>query len=405
MASGELTMVNISTIDQTVSEQGQFCLLDWLLQNNGIAYAVYEDWRYGRMANLESAMAITDDELQALMEQAQKYCQQLKLVAHPQEYFCWSGEQRHALHISANQTRHQQLGQRWLPPQDAPQLDLFMDNSATIAENTLLALLADRRVTQAQTALRQLAQFNTAHPKLGGYQDLINYALHAAESPEVPQDALLAEVLGLDHEVVPLAKELLGAQQRDFLAAAWRRLAAALSASAVDLPSLEAEPRLHYSYALQQIPDWAALHQQLSGDANLYQSPHLLARFAQACWHHQQTGLSVWLWGLLFERFSSAAETLLATHGRYLLPQWDNFLDFDQDWPTDYFLGFLLIQQPGLIHLYQQLPRAELALIQLPANQALYALITARLANADEKSQREMLQRQSPALLRCYLAK
>jgi hypothetical protein len=398
-------MVDIATVDQTVSQQGQFCLLDWLLQENILAYADYEDWRYGRVSYLDAAFTLSSEEILRLIEQTQISCQQLKLAKEKQEFYRWDGDHRKSLLISAYTALHQALGQRWLPPQNIPQMDLFMDNSATIAENNVLELLTNRRFAQAQTAVQQLAQLNPKHGKLGGYQDLTNYGLHIAENSIIPREALLAELLGLDQEVAPLAKELLGGHQRDYLAFAWRRLAESQRQNEITLTDLNDEPRLHCSYALQQIPDWQGLYDYLMQDSNLYQSPILLTRFAQACLHCQKPGFFYWTWGLLFERFSDIAESLLAEHGRLILQEWDDFLAFDQDWPAECFLGFLLIQQPGLIHLYENLPADKSELIKLPVNRAVYDLVKIRLAEADEKVARETLKKQSPTLLSCYLNK
>lgn len=398
-------MVNIAAVDQTVSQQGQFCLLDWLLHTNVIPYADYEDWRYGRIAHLDQSFTAPEEDIKRIVEQGQSSCMQLKLTHDEQEYFRWDGDHRKPLQISADKALHQALGQRWLPPQDVPQMDLFMDNSATIAENQVLALLADRRFSQAQAALQQLAQLNAAHPKLGGYQDLTNYGLHIADSTGIDSETLLPELLGLDQEVTPLAKELLGAQQRDYLAFAWRRIAAQLSAVDVTLADLNAEPRFHRSYALQQIPDWQGLFDDLSNDVLLYQSPVLLARLAQASLQCQHSGHYYWLWGVMFERFSDRAEALMVEQGGLVVQIWDDFLAFDEDWPAECFLGFLLIQQPGLIHLYDRLPQASEDLIQLPVNRAVYELVKTRLAEGQEKAARGNLKKLSPALFSCYLNK
>lgn len=398
-------MVDIATVDKTVSQQGQFCLLDWLLYENVIPYADYEQWRHGQIVHLDQAITVSEDDIKLMVEQAEKSCSQLKLARDAQEYFRWDGDHRKPLQISATARLDQALGQRWLPPQDIPQMDLFMDNSATIAENHVLALLADRRFTQAQEALQQLAQLNPTHAKLGGYQDLTNYGLHIAGHLGVASEDLLPELLGLDQEVTPLAKELLGAQQRDYLAFAWRRIADHLRDATITLTDLQAEPRFHQSYALQQIPDWQGLSDCLFEDPHLYQSPVLLMRLAQASIQCQRVGDHYWFWGLLFERFSDDAEAFLAEHGRFILQDWDDFLAFDENWPAECFLGFLLIQQPGLVHLYERLPQARPDLIRLPVNRAVYELVKTRLAEGDEKQARETLKKLSPQLFSCYLNK
>lgn len=398
-------MINIATVDQTIAQQGQFCLLDWLLAQNLLAYSDYEAWRHGQLPYLDQVLAAPREDIQKLLEQTQQSCNKLKLAHDAQEYFRWDGDHRKPLLISADSEWHKALGQRWLPPQDVPQMDLFMDNSATIAENQVLALLAERRFEQAQQALQQLAQLNPAHAKLGGYQDLVNYGLHIASGEGITQEALLPELLGLDQEVTPLAKELLRAQQRDYLAFAWRRIAEGLMATPVDLSTLIRQPKFHVSFALQQIPDWQGIVTALTQDPLLLQSPELLARLAEAYAHCCQIGHYYWLWGIALERFSDQVETLMAECGGLIVQDWDDFLAFDEHWPAECFLGFLLIQQPGLVHVYEHLPQVERSLIQLPVNRAVFELVKIRLAEGNEKQARENLKKLSPELFGCYLNK
>ena len=49
-------MIDIATIDEYLSRQGRFCLIDWLLTDNFLRYADYEAWRYGELKNLEDLL-------------------------------------------------------------------------------------------------------------------------------------------------------------------------------------------------------------------------------------------------------------------------------------------------------------------------------------------------------------
>ena len=394
-------MVDIATVDSQVSQHGQFCLLDWMLSENFIPYAAYEDWRYGRVATLDTAFTLQDDDLQRLLERALQTCRELKLQAESQTFFPWDGAQRSALSLSENAQRHESLATRWTARKDVPQMDLFMDNSAAIAENQVLEALANRQFEAAGAALQRLTKLNPRHSKLGGYQDLINYGLHCVSSAAIAPENLAAEFQGLDQEVAPLAGELLGNRRRDFLAFAWRRMADNLRQKPFSLT----EPELHCSYAYWQIPDWQALVNCLEQEPQLFESPVLMARLAQGFLQCQQVNAFYLLWGFLFERFAEDAERLIGQQGELLVEKWDQFLAFDEDWPAEHFLGFLLIQQPGLVQVLDNLPLLQRVQSNNSVNRAAVELVRTRLAEQDEREAREALKKVSPIMLSFYLNK
>lgn len=394
-------MVDIATVDSQVSQQGQFCLLDWMLSENFIPYAAYEDWRYGRTTTLDGVFTLQEDDLQRLLERALQTCRELKLQAEPQVFFPWDGAQRQPLRISENPERHESLATRWSARKDVPQMDLFMDNSAAIAENQVLDGLANRQFQTAGEALQRLTKINPRHGKLGGYQDLINYGLHCTANPTIAPADIAAEFQGLDQEVAPLAAELLRSRRRDFLAFAWRRMADNLRQK----PFSAAEPELHCSYAYWQIPDWQALVTCLEQEPQLFESPLLMARLAQGFLQCQQVNAFYLLWGFLFERFADDAERLIGQQGELLVEKWDQFLAFDDDWPAEHFLGFLLIQQPGLVQVLDNLPLLQRVQSDDPVNRAALELVRTRLAENDEREAREALKKASPVMLSFYLNK
>ncbi len=132
----------------------------------------------------------------------------MHLQQQAQDYYAWSQAQPQLLKVSQNSDRQRDLTQQWLRPQDLPQMDLFMDNAAVVAENTLLDYLAARDFNKAQSQLDKLTTLNASHEKLGRYQDLINYGHHMAGETIQP-GAIAAELEGLENEVAPLAKALL----------------------------------------------------------------------------------------------------------------------------------------------------------------------------------------------------
>lgn len=394
-------MVDIATVDSQVSQQGQFCLLDWMLAENMIPYAAYEDWRYGRIATLDGVFSPAEEDLQRLLQRAQQTCRELNLQQEAQTFYPWDGQQRQPLRISTNPERHATMAARWTARKDVPQMDLFMDNSAAIAENQVLDALANRQFQTASDALARLTKLNAQHSKLGGYQDLINYGLHCLTSPAIAAEDLAAEFQGLDQEVALLAGELLGSRRRDFLAFAWRRIAEDLRQKTFS----PTEPELHCSYAYAQIPDWQALVTCLEQEPQLFESPILLARLAQGFLQGQQVNAFYLLWGILFERFAAEAERMIGQQGELLLEKWDQFLAFDDNWPAEVFLGFLLINQPGLVQVLDNLPLLQGVAITNPVNRAALELVRVRLAEQDERAARENLKNLNPVMLRFYLNK
>jgi hypothetical protein len=339
--------------------------------------------------------------LQRLVERALQTCRELKLQQESQAFFPWDGQQRQPLRICENSERHDSLATRWSARKDVPQMDLFMDNSAAIAENQVLDGLANRQFSAAADALQRLTKINPRHGKLGGYQDLINYGSHCAGSPTIAPEDLAAEFQGLDQEVAPLAGELLGTRRRDFLAFAWRRIAESLTQKSFST----AEPELHCSYAYWQIPDWQALVSCLEHEPQLFESPILMARLAQGFLQCQQVNAFYLLWGFLFERFAEDAERLIGQQGELLVEKWDQFLAFDEEWPAEHFLGFLLIQQPGLVQVLDNLPLLQRVQSNNPVNRAAVELVRTRLAEQDERGAREALKKVSPLMLSFYLNK
>lgn len=391
--------LDLATLDGFVSDHGHFCLLDWLLAEGLLPYQDYEAWRHGQRSELEGAIALAPAELDALFEQADDLCRRLKLECETQGYYRWDGQSQQPLSASNKPQTHRALLQRWAPRQDAPQMDLFLDNTATLTENQLHRLLAARQFDSAQHCLHRLIELNNSHPKLGGYQDLINYGAHIGGNPEIAPADLEAERLGLLTEVAPLASELLGAASRDYLAFAWRRLADNLARR----PFAPDRPDSHASAALARIPDWQALVHNLENEPELYQSAELLARLATGYRHTQRPQLHDLIWVLLFERFADTGERLIVSQGRALTPFWDDFWELDEDIPAGQFAAYLLLREPGLLRWLDRLPDQAGGGLVADTSRTVMRLLEARRTGADEKPHRAALMQQSPTLLKSYL--
>ena len=248
-------MIDIAAVDSYLSRQGRFCLIDWLLADNFLHYADYEAWRYGELKNLDDVVRFDLATLQALIDATDAHCRDLGLTPEQQEFFRWDGNHRILLMASEDSKQNIALTQYWLRPGDRPQLDLFLDNSVQIAENALLEALTARRFDSADSRLQNLSELNPECTRLGGYQDLINYGRHMLANPEISEQAVDAELQGLQQEVLPLVQEVMGPAARDYLAFAWRRLSIAMQG----IPFNPQQPWRHTSSALLEIPDHAAI--------------------------------------------------------------------------------------------------------------------------------------------------
>lgn len=394
-------MIDITHLDNTLSRYGHFCLVDWLLEQNLVPYSAYESWRRGQHKYLDKACTVATEQLRELIRATEEQAQRLQLSGEPQEFYQWGGAGQKPLVISADSQVHRALTRRWQRPEDVPQMDLFMDNTSAIAENQLCADLSELRFAQAQQTLSHLTSVDASHPLLGAYQDLVNYGAHMAAQAQIDPQALAPELQGLRQEVEPLAREVLGGKARDFLASAWRRLADNLENQSFD----PTQPELHKSFALEQIHDWSGQLMLLQAEPALFQHPALMARLAEAYVHLQKQGLSLLLWGLLCERFTEQGERLIKAQAGVCAELWQSFLDFDEDWEGELFLGFLCIQQPVLVRLFEQLPKQPGGESVNAVNQTAIALVRARLDEQDERQQRAELKACCPAMLQCYMNK
>jgi hypothetical protein len=389
-------MLQLSTVEDELSRQGYFCLLDWLLTQNFLAYADYEAWRYGHIDTLDGCFQHNEKELDELTRLTESYASSLKLEADPVDYFGWD-DKRAALYVSESVSRHQGMVWRWQRAQDIPQMDLFMDNSTLIAENALGDALAGRNWDAAEEALQRLTRLNPGHRQLGAYADLLNYGRHMQGNMKLSPAAIAPELDGLRQEVSPLAKELLRANARDYLAFAWRRMADNLGAVAFD-PD---QPELHLSYVLGQIPDWQQLKQTLIADPRLHRQPKLLERLAACFSATGQHASASAVWCLLFDRFTDYAEAAVEEHRQQAVyALWEDFWELHEHWQPALFASFLLIAEPGLLHHLQQLPP-----LGQEANLAAVELLEHRRRGESETLARKELQSLSPEMLSFFLSR
>jgi len=390
-------MIDIATIERYLSQQGRFCLLDWLLSDNHLLYSDYEAWRYGQRDSLDNMMQFDQKILPGLLLDVEKYCRELGLVADPQVYFRWNEDEKVVLVASEVDQRNQQLTQIWLRPQDQPQLDLFLDNSAQVAESALLESLGGRQFKTAQKRLQKFSELNSECGRLGGYQDLINYGLHMLANARIEAVDLHGELKGLKQEVRPLALDILGQRARDYLSFAWRRMAESLRG----LPFDPVQPEYHVSFMLFQIPDYPAVIESLQCVENLNQHPVLLERLALSHGALHQNEAALLAWCQLMECDADFAEGSMEQHRwRMVYSLWQDFWEVSDHWNIQLFPAYVLARRSDLIHAFTSAP-----LLQHPASRAMAELLLHRMERRDEVSARAILRSISPELLAVFLGR
>jgi hypothetical protein len=395
------SFIDIGAVDRLLVEHGSFTVLDWLIAEGTLAYADYAAWRDGRRETLDDALQLAPADVDRLLAEVDRHGQALRLAAEPREVFAWSAAVPEPLRASKKAEIHRRLTQLWRRASRAPQFDLFMDNAAAVAERRLCEKLGSLRFDVAARELDSLSRLDPANKSLGHYQDLINYGRHIQTPVSTDAQGLRAELDGLEHEVQPLARALLAANARDYLTPAWQRLAAGLRLLSTQE---HLDDRLHPSYALTQIQDWAAVRQSLESEPRLLELPRWLQRLGRACraTGKSESGLLWWL--VCIDRHPQAgSSTMDHCDDLGLIGFWSEFQELESrlklELPESGFPGFVLLRRPGLVqHL------GSVAPLERPETVLVIHLIEARRAGKDEIALRKSLGEIDLALLAIYLS-
>ena len=214
-------------IDTQILEQGAFAPLEFLIDAGRLIHGDYEGWRRREISSLDDVLMGSKEKIRAQLESAAGYARSIGLVEQPQTFFPWvSGAVGHGdepLRISADAQLHRLIGSRYVPAQNAPQMDLFFDNPVVALSNGIVRALSARNLGETQRQLDRLYAQAPNHADLGAFDRLLAALGHLNRPIDDPRQEL--EFL-LD--ITPAAKRLLGWEARDLLAPLWRQLADAL---------------------------------------------------------------------------------------------------------------------------------------------------------------------------------
>jgi hypothetical protein len=391
--------IGLPLVEERVQETGAFSVVQWLLDVGVLPYRRYEAWRHGELPDLETALAQDRDALQAHLAALESHARALELVNTPETFYHWQPEwAEHALTLSRDSTLAERLAQRWARPERTPQLDLFMDSGASVAERALQHALAGHNPDAAENARSRLCGLAPNHPGLGDYESLILYSRHIAEHPDVEGAEVADELAGLDEEIAPIARSVLGERARDYLVPAWRRLAHALPRERFD----PHHPRLHASYAWARIPEPDGIRDSVTAVADYASHTPLLIRLALALDHQRRNADALLVWARCYEHDPEAAREAIEQSGPGRLRQrLRAFDDLDVGLAAEDFPAWLLLQAPSLASHdgdERGLPTPTGA-----AFATVRTLLRAHASGADEMPSRAWLKAHAPALLELYL--
>lgn len=332
-------------LDQLLLEQGQFDPLEFLLAVGWLNFSDYEAWR---LATKPSLIPLLATELKgalpafiALLEDLHLYAKAQRLVITRQPPESW-GEPPKRLKIGggAHQKRLAELlCVRFETDPERTQLDLFHDSSASLLETHLRDALCARRPTEAAAALGRLADARPDHPRLSEWRQL-------AETPAALQalsdaQAHWQRLDGLER----IAKGLLGARARDYLAPLW-------SALATRLANGQAPGPLHPAAAWVRAEHWQQARLAIEATQDWHTDPELIDYHARACWFTRATAEARGDWCRLCWEYP---ETFAKQVGERRFPDaelkaaWTRFEDADIPFSTEDFPAWLLIAAPALV--------------------------------------------------------
>jgi hypothetical protein len=415
-------------VDAQLMEQGAFAPLELLFNSGRLLYNDYENWRRREVPLLDGVLMGNREKIGAEIEQAVAYARSIGLVEQPQEFFAWhtrspvaisadeppngvsaartlaagsAGGSDKPLRISADAKLQRLIGSRYIPAQNAPQMDLFFDNPVVALANGIVQALTTRNLADAQRQLDSLYAQAPNHSDLAAFDQLLaalGLLGHAGNEPRAELDFLL--------EVTPTARRLLGAQSRDLLSPLWLQLADTLRSAAFS-PD---QPSLHRSFALGQAQDWAGVSDSVLGEPGWQLHAPLCMRLAESafCRRRRVEALLAWC-HLCWAAPEHATEAVSKLRQPDLTALWQQFLDSEPDLVSGHsaqpalsaadFPAWLLLREPGLA---VQLP-ADLPVRSSPAEdnyRCVHRWIQARRANraAEELALRKTLQATHPTL-------
>lgn len=386
-------------IDQLLLEQGAYSPLALLLAEGRLDCSDYEAWRSGNILHLEEALFGDPEQISQMLAQAKEYATALKLVPELLTYNPWGSDSSRTLSFSQHPIRAELFHTRYGKAEDQPQLDLFMDATASnLASRTAQALI-NRDNDEARRLIQRLFDADPGHSRLGSLEHLI-------EADQLLQSPISnpAEVLAyIENELTPLAEDELGSGSHNLLVPHWRHFTAALHGCPFD----PEQPKLHASYTAGRAFDWQQTITAIQAEPGWQQQVDLLWRYAKAREQLHDKPSALHAYFQLCWQFPDAADAI----GRRAAPPqqlaWNSFLALEPELPNELFPAWYLMCQPGLAHQLPQ-PESEQQTTGIQCYRVIYGLSQKSSANGTVLNStsiplRSELKQLSPTLFTHYM--
>lgn len=343
-------------VDAQLLEQGAFAPLDLLFNSGRLFYSDYEAWRRREIDTLDEVFMGDRANIVAEMERAVSYARSIGLVEQPQEFSAW-GAGGASLRVSADAKLHKLVGTRYLPAQNAPQMDLFFDNPVVALTNGIARSLSARNALESQRQLDRLYVQAPNHSDLAAFDQLIRGLDDLSRPVEDP-----AARLEFLTAIGPTARHLLGASgSRDYLSPLWRHLADSLNGR----PYSPDQPDLHRSFALSQAQDWAGASESVIADGEWWLHAPLCLRLTESSFRRRRRVEALTAWcHLCWLAPAEAAPGVARLRQPDLSELWQAFNECDEEegLAAEEFPAWLLLHEPGLARqLSVDLPRGDSA--------------------------------------------
>lgn len=375
-------------VDRLLLEQGRLEPLELLLAAGLLVYEDYEAWRMGSRPNIQGALGGAPADVAELLERAGRYCAGQRLAAMPSEHRGW-GALDETLCVGDHERLARACASVFAPPPDRPQLDLFQDSTALLLEEEIRQALAERRTDRAREQVARLMQQDPRHRHMRGFLRLIQVI---DDSDTASLQERLQELLSIE----PLARELVGHRDRDFLAPLWSALAEILAGRSFEPRT----PMLHASFAWARAGRWNAAREAVEAEPAWRDEPLLLLAHAEACWYLRDKGAARLDWKWLCWEHPLEAERVFSSPrlpDRRLADFWNGFGDLDPPLDTEDFPAWLLLQEP--------VAAASIDPGSVPADEhgGAYRLLQRLVAGDADIELRRELSEIHPQLLRLFL--
>jgi hypothetical protein len=342
-------------VDAQLMEQGAFAPLDLLFNSGRLFYSDYEAWRRREIDVLDEVLMGDRANIVAEMERAVSYARSIGLVEQPQEFSAWgtAGASGPALRVSSDAKLHKLVGTRYLPAQNAPQMDLFFDNPVVALTNGIARSLSARNALESQRQLDRLYVQAPNHSDLAAFDQLVRGLDDLSRPVEDPAGRL--EFLTA---IGPTARHLLGSSgSRDYLSPLWRQLADSLNGR----PYSADQPDLHRSFALSQAQDWTGVSESVVAEGEWWLHAPLCLRLTESSFRRRRRieALTAWC-HLCWLAPAEAAAGVARLRQTDLSGLWQAFNEADEEegLAAEEFPAWLLLHEPGLARqLSVDLPR------------------------------------------------